>query len=86
MQLSFKVFNLLVLENFFNVLTIYRRDSHVIRTTFRSPDPWRLHIKFGYNWPSGSDEKSFESVNGRRTDDGARLSYKLPGAFGSGEL
>ena len=47
-------------------------------------------MKFGYNWPSSSEEKSFEIVDGRRrtttTDDGACLYYKLPGAFGSGEL
>ena len=35
------------------------------------------------------NEKSFEIVDGRMdgpTDDGACLYYKLPGAFGSGEL
>ena len=28
-------------------------------------------MKFGYNWPVVSEEKSFEIVNGR-TDDGRR--------------
>ena len=47
--------------------------------------------------PVVSEEKLFEIVDGRRrttdddgrrttTDDGACLYYKLPGAFGSGEL
>ena len=46
-------------EDFFKVFTIYGHGGHVghvtriIRTTFCSPDPWRLHVKFGYNWPSG---------------------------------
>ena len=33
-----------------------------------------------------SEEKSFEIVDGRRTDNGACLSISSPGAFGSGEL
>ena len=40
-------------------------------------------VTFG---PVVSEEKSFESVDGRRTDDGGFPSYKFPGAFGSGEL
>ena len=34
-------------------------------------------MKFGYIWPSGLEEKSFESVDGRRTDDGGFPYYKL---------
>ena len=26
-----------------------------IYTNFRSPNPWRLHMKFGFNWPSRND-------------------------------
>ena len=27
------------------------------RTNFRSPYPWRLHTKFGFDWPSGFVEE-----------------------------
>ena len=27
------------------------------------PIPWRLQIKFGFNWPSGYKEKKFDNVN-----------------------
>ena len=33
-------------------------------------------MEFCYIWPSGFRKKSFESVDGRRTDDGGCLSYK----------
>ena len=60
--------------------------------------PWPFEQFFfpkgpgGYIWnlvaigPVVSEEKSFEIVDGRRMDEGACLYYKLPGAFGSGEL
>ena len=35
-------------------------------------------MKFGYIWPVVSEEKSFESVDGRRADDGGLPYYKLP--------
>ena len=43
----------------FEGFTIYGRGRHLghvtrmPRTMFRSPYPWRLHIKFGFDWPSG---------------------------------
>ena len=46
-------------EDFFKVFTIYGHGGpfgHVTWTiyiNFRSPFPWRLHIKFGFDWPSG---------------------------------
>ena len=46
--------------------------------------PWLLRVEAGYNWTSGSEEKAFESVDGRttdgrtKTDYGACLAYKLP--------
>ena len=46
-------------EDFLRVLTIYGRGGHlghvtrVPRTNFRSPIPRRLHIKFGFDRPSG---------------------------------
>ena len=46
-------------EDFFKVSTIYGHDgnlSHVTRTVwtnFRSPIPWRLHMKFGFSQLSG---------------------------------
>ena len=50
-------------EDFLRVFTIYRRGGHpghvtrVPRTNFRSPYPRRLHIKFGFDWPSGFREE-----------------------------
>ena len=42
-------------------------------------------MKSGCNWPSISEEKSFEIVDGRRTTEPA-YTISSPGAFGSGEL
>ena len=44
---------------FLKVFTIYGHGGHLgqvtwtIYTNFRSPFPRRLHIKFGFDWPSG---------------------------------
>ena len=49
-------------EDFLRVFTIYGCGGHlghvtqVPRTNFRSPYPRRLHIKFGFDWPSGFRE------------------------------
>ena len=46
-------------EEFLKVFTIYWHGGHLghvtwtIYTNFLSPFPRRLHIKFGFNWPSG---------------------------------
>ena len=46
-------------EDFFKVFTIYGHGGHLGHVTwtiyinFRSPFPRRLHIKFGFDWPSG---------------------------------
>ena len=46
-------------EDFRRVFTIYGLGGHlghvtlVPRTNFRSPYPWRLHIKFGFDRESG---------------------------------
>ena len=42
-------------------------------------------MKFGNIGPVVSEEKSFESVDGRRTTE-AYHTISSPGAFGSGEL
>ena len=45
-------------EDFWRVCTIYGRHGHLghvtqmPRTNFRSLYPRRLHIKFGFDWPS----------------------------------
>ena len=50
-------------EDFLRFFTIYGRGDHLghvtqmSRTNFRSPYPRRLHIKFGYDWPSGLGEE-----------------------------
>ena len=46
-------------RRFFKVFTIYWHGGHLGHVTwtiyinFRSPFPRRLHIKFGFDWPSG---------------------------------
>ena len=59
-----------------------------ILTIFRSPKPWKLHIKFGYILPSGFREKVVWRfgwiMDDRRTMEAA-YPINSPGAFGSGE-
>ena len=49
-------------EDFLWGFTIYGPGGHLghvtpmLRTNFRSPYPRRLHIKFGFDWPSGFRE------------------------------
>ena len=49
-------------EDFLRVFTIYGRGGHLghvtqmPRTKYRSPYPRRLHIKFGFDRPSGFGE------------------------------
>ena len=49
-------------EDFIVVFTIYGRGGHhghvtrTLRSNFRSPYPWMLHIKFHFDWPSGIRE------------------------------
>ena len=57
---KFKIIGLLVLEKkIFKVFTIYGHGGHLGHVTwtidinFCSPFPRRLHIKFGFDWPSG---------------------------------
>ena len=46
-------------DDFFKVFTIYGHGGHLGHVTwtiyinFLSPFPRRLHIKFGFDWPSG---------------------------------
>ena len=46
-------------EDIFRVFIIYGRGGHLghvtwtIYTNFGSPFPRRLHIEFGFDWPSG---------------------------------
>ena len=49
-------------EDFLRVFTIYGCGGHLgqvtqnLRTNFRSPIPLGLHMKFGFDWPSGFGE------------------------------
>ena len=79
-------------RRYFKVFTIYGRGGHLghmtwtIYTNYRSPFPRRLHIKFGFDWPSrfgGEDVLKCERMD---DDDGRRrrttdpwVSYKLSG-------
>ena len=76
-------------EGFWRVFTIYGRGGHLgyvtqmPRTNFCSPDPWRLHMKFGFDWFSGFGEEDHWKW---WTDNGACLYYKLTNEpKGSGE-
>ena len=50
-------------EDFLRVFTIYGHGGHLdyvtlmLQTHFRYPYPRRLHIKFGFDWPSGFREE-----------------------------
>ena len=61
-------------EDFLRFFAIYGRGGHLGHVTwtiyinFRSPFPRRLHIKFGFG-QAVSEEKMFENVDGRTTDD-----------------
>ena len=49
-------------------------------TNFRSPIPLRLHMKFGFDWPSGFGEEDvwkWWTTTDRWTDNGACLYYRL---------
>ena len=65
-------------EDFLRVFTIYGHGGHLGHVTwtiyinFRSPFPRRLHIKFGFDLPSGSEEM-FENVDGRRRTDAVSM-------------
>ena len=76
-------------ENFWRIFTIYGRGGHLglvtqmPQTNFRSPDPWRLHMKFGFDWPSGFEEDLWKWW----TDNRPCLYYNLTNEpKGSGEL
>ena len=50
-------------EEDFKVFTVYGHGGHLGHVTltiyinFRPPFPMRLHIKFGFDWPSGVREE-----------------------------
>ena len=50
-------------EDFLKGFTIYGCGDHLghvtqtSQTNFRFPEPWRLHMKFGFDWPSGFGEE-----------------------------
>ena len=52
-------------EDFLRVFSIYGRGGHLGHVTqmprikFRSPFPWRLHIKFGFDRASGFRKEDF---------------------------
>ena len=56
-----------------------------IYTNFRSPFPRRLHIKFGFDWPSGFRGEDVWKCE-RTEDDGRTPDPWVSMAFGSGEL
>ena len=81
--------------DFWRVFTMYGRGGHfghvnqTPRTNFHSPDPWRRHMKFGFDCPSGFREEDLWKwwTDKRLTDDGPWLYYKLTNEpKGSGEL
>ena len=92
-----KVIGLLVLEKTFEgflpymgVAAILGHVTQTPRTNFRSPDPWRLHMKFGFNWPSGFEEEDLWKwwTDGQRTTEHAYTISSLMGNISSpmGEL
>ena len=66
----------IIFHDFWRVFTIQGCGGHLghvtqtPRTTFCSPDPWRLHMKFGFGWPSGFGKEDFwKMVDGQMTTD-----------------
>ena len=45
-------------EEFLKFFIIYRHGDHLGHVTrtiwanFRSPNPWKIHVKFDFDWPS----------------------------------
>ena len=73
---SFLEIGLPVMEKKIFEGVLYGRGGHLRhvtqmqRTNFRSPYPRRLHIKFGFDWPSGFREdllKCERTTDGRQT-------------------
>ena len=74
-------------EDFLRVFTIYGRGGHLGHVTwaiyinFLSLYPRRLHIKFGFDWPSGFRGEDIlncgRTTGDRQTDAGLWVSYKL---------
>ena len=71
-------------EDFWRIFTIYGPGGHLghvtqmPRTNFRSPYPRRLHIKFGFDWPSGFGEEDVWNCERRTTDDGRTTDGRTP--------
>ena len=71
-------------EDFWRVFTIYGRGGHLghvtqmPRTNFCSPYPRRLHIKFGFDWPSGFREEEVWNCLRRTPDDGRTPDHEYP--------
>ena len=63
-------------EDFLKIFTIYGCGGHLGHVTqmpgtkYHSPYPRRLHIKFGFDRPSGIGEEEFEIVYDGRTTGG----------------
>ena len=67
-------------KRFLKVFTIYGHGGHMTMTVWKIlpfPDPWRFHIKFRFNWPSGfwGDVWQCWQTDGRLTT-GTYLFYK----------
>ena len=62
-------------KKIFKVLTIYRHGGHLchvtwtVYTNLHSPFPRRLHIKFGFDWPSGFRRRCLKMVDDDDDDD-----------------
>ena len=58
-----KIFECFFFFFFFFFFFIYGRGGHlgyvtqISRSNFCSPYPWKLHIKFGFDWPNGFSEE-----------------------------
>ena len=48
-----------IFEGFLHILAWWPSWScdQMPQTNFRSPDPWRLHMKFGFDWPCSFEEE-----------------------------
>ena len=70
--------------HYFAIISSWKVKWPFISINLNSLHTRMLFAKFGWNWPSGNEDKNVKSLRQRRTTDTSR-SEKLTWAFGSGE-
>ena len=75
-----------LISKLLKVFTVYARPGHLGHETItiyinpRVPFPWRLHMKFGFDWPSGFRGEDLSKLFTIVDDDGRR-DWRTDGAL-----